>query len=235
MKALMSATRQVPVEIDDDAKGSPRLSQADQAYIRLEELIVTLEIAPGTVLTEQTLIQLLNMGRTPIREALQRLAMEGLVIILPRRGILVAAINVRNQLELVRLRREVQRLMVRYAALRCTVAERAQFQRIADQIDQAAAADDVVGFMRLDLEVDDLLAQTCRNEYAQKTIRLLAGLQRRFWYQSKQVVDLQRSARLHAALVRSVAAGNGDLATANSDILIDYFEEFIHAALEDRA
>ncbi|MET1029148.1 MAG: GntR family transcriptional regulator [Dongiaceae bacterium] len=235
MKALMSANQQ---ETESDNLEEPKtcrgISQANQAYIRLEELIVTLQLAPGTVLTEQTLIQMLNMGRTPIREALQRLALEGLVIILPRRGILIATISIRNQLELLRLRREVQRLMVRYAALRCTVAERAQFRRIADQIDQVAAANDDVAFMRLDLELDILLGQTCRNEYAQRTVRLISSLARRFWYQHKQVVDLPRSARLHAALARAVANGDGELAITCSDALIDYIQEFAHATLEER-
>ena len=61
----------------------------DQAYNRLEEMIVTLELAPGAVLSEQALSADLGIGRTPIREALQRLALEGLVLVLPRKAIIV--------------------------------------------------------------------------------------------------------------------------------------------------
>jgi DNA-binding GntR family transcriptional regulator len=56
----------------------------EQAYNRLEEMIVTLKLAPGAILSEQTLSAELGIGRTPIREALQRLAREGLVLVLPK-------------------------------------------------------------------------------------------------------------------------------------------------------
>src|SRR3546814_18185309 len=65
-----------------------------RAYKELEERIVTLQIEPGSVLSETMLAKSLNIGRTPIREALQRLAREGLVVILPRRGLLVSGIHV---------------------------------------------------------------------------------------------------------------------------------------------
>lgn len=219
----------------DEEPGNDRsLSQTDQAYLRLEELIVTLEIAPDTILTEQMLTQMLGIGRTPIREALQRLALEGLVMILPRRGILVSPINVHSQLELLRLRREVDRLMARCAALRCTLPEREKFQRIADQMDQAAAANDHLGFLRLDQEMNVLVARASRNEYAQKTIRLMSGLSRRFWYRHyKQTLDLPRCARLHAALARAIAGADGNVAAVKSDALIDYIQEFTRATLED--
>ena len=70
---------------------------ADRAYRELEEMIVTLQLSPGTVLSEQALSVRLKIGRTPIREALQRLARDGLVAIMPRRGIMVSEINLRLQ------------------------------------------------------------------------------------------------------------------------------------------
>ncbi|HAE00603.1 MAG TPA: GntR family transcriptional regulator, partial [Rhodospirillaceae bacterium] len=94
-------------------KAEARLSLTEQAYRQIEERIVTLRLEPGEVLSEASLSLELGIGRTPIREALQRLAREGLVNILPRRGILVSDINVRNQLELLAVRREVERLMAR--------------------------------------------------------------------------------------------------------------------------
>src|SRR5687767_1581994 len=81
-------------------------SLTDRAYTEIEELIVTLQLAPGSVLSEQMLSERLAIGRTPIREALQRLAREGLVMILPRRGVMVSAIDVKSQLRLLEVRRE---------------------------------------------------------------------------------------------------------------------------------
>ena len=78
--------------------GAARQSLTGQAYRKLEEMIATLELPPGAVLSEAQLIEALDIGRTPIREALQRLAVEGLVEILPRKGILVSYTNPQKQL-----------------------------------------------------------------------------------------------------------------------------------------
>ena len=91
-------------------------SLTDRAYRELEEMIVTLQLEPNAVLSETALSQDLGIGRTPIREALQRLAREGLVMILPRKGILVSEINPRKQLLLLAVRREIERLLARASA-----------------------------------------------------------------------------------------------------------------------
>ena len=80
---------------------APAQSLTDLAYAHLEELIVTLKLRPGAVVSEGELSVLTGIGRTPIREALQRLARERLVSILPRRGIIVSEINVKSQLRLL--------------------------------------------------------------------------------------------------------------------------------------
>src|SRR5260370_37102916 len=92
----------------------------DRAYRELEEMIVTLQLSPGTVLSEQALALRLKIGRTPIREALQRLARDGLVVIMPRRGIMGAEINLRLQLRLLEVQRGVERLMANLSAERAT-------------------------------------------------------------------------------------------------------------------
>jgi len=96
----------------------------ERAYRALEEEIVTLRLKPSQVLSEQMLSATFKIGRTPIREALQRLAREGLVAILPRKGILVSDINPRNQLLVLEVRRELERLLSRAGAERATKAER---------------------------------------------------------------------------------------------------------------
>src|SRR4051812_45652653 len=103
-----------------------RESLTEKAYRQVEELIVTLQIAPGTVVSEAQLSERLEIGRTPIREALQRLARERLVVVLPRRGIMVSEINVRTQLRLLEVRRELERLIARQAARRASDPQRAE-------------------------------------------------------------------------------------------------------------
>lgn len=202
-----------------------------QAYQRIEELIVTLKLAPGAALSEQELAAELGLGRTPIREALQRLAQEGLIVVLPRKGILVAPTDPAQQLLVLEVRRELERLLARAGAERASAEERAQFRRIADGMDAAAQRNDDIAFMRLDRELNALLAVASHNDYATRTMRLLNGHSRRFWYlHYKETADLPRCARLHAAEARAIASGNADRAAAASDRLMDYVERFTRDA-----
>jgi DNA-binding GntR family transcriptional regulator len=208
-------------------------SLTDKAYAEIEERIVTLALRPGQVLSENALAASLNIGRTPIREALQRLAREGLIVILPRRGVMVSEINVRSQLELLRVRRELERLMAQFASKRATTEEKAEFTELAKGMNLCARKDDDVGFMRLDRELNLMISRACRNEYAQRAMGLTHGLSRRFWYMHyKQVLDLPRCAKLHAALAAAIGAGDDQQAMQASDALLDYIESFTRAALD---
>ncbi len=211
-------------------------SLTEKAYKELEELIVTLALPPGQVLSESGIAKHLGIGRTPVREALQQLAREGLVAILPRRGVIVSEINVRNQLELLRVRREVERLMARLAAERATPQQHREFAEIAEAMRRSADARDDIAFMRLDQQLNALLAVACRNDYARRAMGLMQGLSRRFWYMHyKQVLDLPRCANLHAELAAAIGAGDRDAAAYASDRLIDYLESFTRASLDTAA
>ncbi|MDD9728009.1 GntR family transcriptional regulator, partial [Roseovarius sp. SK2] len=85
------------------------MTLTDRAYEMIETRIVALDLEPGQVLSESQLVEELGIGRTPVREALQRLAAEGLVVVMPRRGVMVSEINIAKQLQLLELRREVER------------------------------------------------------------------------------------------------------------------------------
>ena len=199
----------------------------EQAYGLVEEQIVTLRLKPGDVLSEQMLSANLKIGRTPIREALQRLAREGLVTILPRKGILVSEINPRNQLLVLEVRREIERLLSRAGAERATKEQRGQLQGIAQGMERAAKTNDDIAFMRLDREMNGLMIEASHNDYAARSMKLLQGLSRRFWYMHyREAADLPLCARLHANQARAIANGNGEAAARASDKLMDYVESF---------
>jgi DNA-binding GntR family transcriptional regulator len=200
---------------------------SDQAYRELEEEITTLRIPPGAIVSEALLSERFGVGRTPVREALQRLAREGLVVIMPRRGVVVSEIDVAAQLRLLEVRRELERVMARSAARRASQPQRKRFQEIASAMDQAAKRADGLAFMRLDREFNLLLLEAARNEFGAATLGMLNGLSRRFWYAHyKQAADLPRTARLHAAVARAIAGEDEKGAAAASDELIDYIQEF---------
>ena len=205
----------------------------DRAYRELEEMIVTLHLEPNTVLSETALAQDLGIGRTPIREALQRLAREGLVMILPRKGILVSEINPRKQLLLLAVRREIERLLARASATRLTDNERQQFIENADGMEQAARDNDDISFMRFDKALNSLVTVAARNEYAERAIGLMHGLSRRFWYvHYKEAADMPLCARLHAELARRISDRDPEGAALACDKLIDYVERFTRATVE---
>jgi DNA-binding GntR family transcriptional regulator len=204
----------------------------DKAYAQIEELIVTLQLPPGTVLSELVLADRLGIGRTPIREALQRLSRDGLVNILPRRGVLVSDIDLRSQLRLLEVRRELERLMARGAAERASDEERAQFAEIARGMNRASENQDDMAFMRLDQQFNTLVSLAARNEYASRSMGLMHALSRRFWYQHyKEAADLPLCARLHAAVAEAIARREPDKAADASDRLVDYIESFARSTL----
>ena len=104
---------------------------AEKLYSIIEEKIVKLEFKPGTFLTESFLEKDLKCGRTPIREAIQRLSREGLVKVLPRKGLLVTEININDQLNLIQVRREIERLMAKLSAKNSSFSQKKKFKEIS--------------------------------------------------------------------------------------------------------
>ena len=200
---------------------------AEKTYSIIEEKIVKLEYQPGSFITENFLEKNLKCGRTPIREAIQKLAGEGLIKVLPRKGLLITEININEQLSLVQVRREIERLMAKLAAKNSTIKEKKQFKEISTAM-KKCRQNDTVKFIKLDRQMNDLLSLSCGNEFVRRSIKLVASLSRRFWfYRNKgEIEDLIVMAKLHSAVCDAISEGNGKLAQSKSDKLMDYIENF---------
>jgi len=210
----------------------PAETLTEKAYRVIEEQIVTLRLKPGEFVSEQMLSTTYKFGRTPVREALQRLAREGLITIFPRKGILVSDLNPRNQLLVLEVRRELERLLSRAGAERANKPQREQLAEIAGGMDRAAKENDDIVFMRLDRELNRLIVEAAHNDYAARSMKLLQGLSRRFWYMHyREAADLPLCARLHANQARAIAKGDGEAAARASDKLLDYVETFTRATV----
>ena len=134
---------------------------------------------------------------------------------------------------MLEVRRELERLMARSAAVRATTEERERFEAIAGAMQESAAAGDDIRFMRLDHEFNVLVSQANRNEFASEAISLMAGLSRRFWFMHhRHAGDLSIIARLHADIARAIVAGDGTAAAAASDALLEYIEAITRAAVD---
>ena len=118
-------TTKTPVTIANEL-----ISLSDQAYEQLEELIVTMKLAPGTPVSESQLSAMLGIGRTPIREAIQRLSHEHLVSIMPKRGIFISDLNPQKQLRVLETRRELERLICKKSAKQKNILVCKELERV---------------------------------------------------------------------------------------------------------
>ncbi|MFQ5570651.1 MAG: GntR family transcriptional regulator [Rhodothermales bacterium] len=207
-------------------------SLANKAYAMVEEMIVTLALPPGHVFSEADLSRRIAIGRTPLREALQRLAGDRLVVALPRKGVMVTEINITDHLALLETRRVLDRLVATRAARRATPEQRQTLRACASAMEQAVADDRIDEFMRLDRDGDALLEAASRNPFAARATASLHAHCRRFWYRYKHESDMTRSAALHSRMMNAVADGDEEAAAAASDELVDYLEQFARTALD---
>ncbi len=213
-------------------KTKPNDSLADKAYHILEEMIVTLKLKPGSLISESDLSKEIQIGRTPLREALQRLAQERLVSVLPRRGMIVTEVNIIDQLEIVALRRVVDRLIVAKAAKRITSEQSKHLNEIANAIEEVAVQNDVQNFIHIDGEFDQILQIASRNFFAAHISATTQAHCLLFWFMHRASGDLIRSAKLHANMIRATATGNQSKAEVASDLLSDYIEEFTKSIID---
>lgn len=211
---------------------APRLqkSHAEQAYDLMEEMIVTLVLPPGAIITESVLIDRTGLGRTPIREALQRLSEVGLVDIAPRQSTTVTSINIDDQLLLLEVRRELERLIAASAARRRSAEQGALFAEMALEMRRAAASDDYLLFLRVDRAFNQLAAESAANRHLLKAISPIHALARRFWYKFYRPYDLPIAAVSHAVIMEAIVAGDAETAGQASDALLDYVETFTRSA-----
>ena len=216
-----------------DAPAAPPLAepQSELAYQAIEEAIVTLVFPPGAAVSEAQIAEHVGYGRTPVREALQRLARERLVLVRPRRGIVISAIDPAAQLRLVAVRRELERLLARLAAEGADATQRAAFAGIAAGMAEVARSADDTAFLRLDRQFNLLILSAARNEFAAAAMALLHGLSRRFWYRYGRRSDgmLGETALAHARVAEAIVAGDAPGAAAASDVLMAHIERFTRA------
>jgi DNA-binding GntR family transcriptional regulator len=210
-------------EADDHRRGARRqraASHADLAYRALEEAIVTLQLAPGAMVTEGQVIALAGFGRTPVREALLRLAGQGLLGILPRKGVLIAPVDAVDLLNVLEAREALERTVVGAAATRASAADRRRILALAREKCEAGEVGDALRYMQRDKALDEAIAEASRNPYIGRALEPLQTLMRRAWFAFERERDLGPAARHHLKIAEVIAVGDADVAAAASDALI---------------
>lgn len=180
-------------------------------YLRQE--ILANRLPPGTELQEVALSQALGVSRGPIREAIGRLAAEGLVIVRPRRGAVVTALSKQEFLEAYQVREALETLAVRLAVPRIDAERRAELEQLVDRMADCAARDDVDGFFEANALFHWRLVEASGNSRLQDTYRQLVEQMGRYRTRSLKLRgSLKRSIAEHRTILRAIAAGDAERA-----------------------
>ena len=209
----------------------PALAEAEsltnRAYNLLEEMISTLQLPPGTPVSEAELSSQLGIGRTPVREAMQRLARERLLLVLPRRGCIITPIRPEEEVMLIETRRAIETLVMETAAARASETERRQFGEIAARMKTVLRTHDFDAFARLDAEFNRLCIAACRNELAGSMMQVIAPLSRRFWFTHHGRTLSKEGVEAHIEIALALSRGDAKAALSGAERLLRYVESRI--------
>jgi len=208
------------------------VSQHEKAYGVLEDLIVTGALAPGSQWSEVALAEKIGLGRTPTREAIQKLVFQRLVRVAPRQGVFISEIDYQGQLKIVQARRDIEHLIVAQAAQLASSAERDSLRYVAQQLDELKDTRDMRTYMRLHFTLTRLLGEASRNIYAAEFYSTLQTLSRRFLYfHQDRYTNFVHICDLHIRQINAVVTGEVEAAIELAKARNDYAETFAREIL----
>lgn len=202
-----------------------------RAYHALEEAIVTLDLEPGSMTTESVLIERVELGRTPVREAIQRLAWEGFLTVKPRAGLQVAPLEPTSWVKVLDARAGIETVLARSAAVSISPEARRPFLQASEAMYAAAAANDDRAFLAADKAWDEALAFAADNPFAIQAAGPLQTHSRRFWYRYRRGDGLSQAANRHITVIEAVLRGDADAAEEAMRRLMAMLREDAEAVL----
>jgi DNA-binding GntR family transcriptional regulator len=204
---------------------------SERAYAELRERIVTLRLAPGTVLREDELMRTLDIGRTPLREAIKRLVLENLVAVQPRSATYVTSVDASDIVHISEVRAELEGQAAELAARRLDDDLRARAEALLERVrtlDRAAGGDEL---MHVDEQIHRLAWEGSRNPYLIETLERYFALSLRVWHVVlDRVPGLGGAVLDHARLLEAILAGDPARARALMREHVIAFEREIMAA-----
>jgi len=208
-------------------------SLGEQAYMQLRQMIVRLDFATGDVLREDELRVLLGIGRTPIREALQRLQREHFVTVIPRRGMFVSGIEVSELSMLFETRAVLEPYAARLAALRGTAEQWDDMEAtLARTADPSLDDEDQLA---LDRRCHEIIWAASGNRFLLDTLDMLYAQSDRLWHlYLADVADMQHAVDEHQAILAALRSGDGDVVADLLETHVRGFDTQIRAAVTAR-
>jgi DNA-binding GntR family transcriptional regulator len=203
---------------------------ADRAYVQLRDQIVTLAIPPGAPINEESLGRELQLGRTPLREAIKRLALENLVAVYPRRGTFVTEINITDLAHISDVRGQLEGHAAYRAAERLTPVQRDELDALVAEIE--AAAGGAQQLMELDARVHRFVYGCAGNPYLRDTLERYLNLSLRIWYLVLgRLPHLFERVHEHQELLHAIRAGDAAGAQTIAAAHVARFETEIRGVL----
>ncbi len=208
-------------------------SQSEEAYARILERIVSLEMAPGSVVNEARLREELKIGRTPIREALQRLARENLVRPIPHRGTFVTDVNITDLARITEVRVVLESHAARLAAEKLNGPDRESLAGLLDQLRREVT--DQRDLMQLDQRIHRAIYRAAHNAFLEATLERYFNLSLRLWYLVlDREVRLREAVDEHAELLEAILSEDPDRAESIMRRHVVGFEREIRKVLVER-
>lgn len=205
-------------------------TKAEVAAEKLEEAIVDCLIEPGSVMTETEISEFLNLGRTPVREALMKLANENLVR-LSRAGVVIPELNPMTMLKLLEPRSLIESLCIDKAIDRMNEADKREVENVIVTLSHLDA-DDRNAFMDVLRQMHHILARSSKNEFILASIKTTQALSRRFWCYYATAKDQAYCTDLYIRQMNALLISDKDTALNASAELISYLQDFTKAQLE---
>jgi DNA-binding GntR family transcriptional regulator len=208
-----------------------RVRLSDKAYQLIRHKIITLELPPRSAIDEQALMEDLQLGRTPIREALQRLAAEDLVFFAPRRGIFVADVSLTDLQKIFELRIILEGFCARLAAQRVTNDQLAEMRFLIQELSRLPGGDSKK-LMAIDEQFHELLYQAADNEFLAETLRRLHALSFRIWHLVlDRLGSVKGAMEQHIEIVRALQVRDEEQAEVLLQRHVIEFQQEIKSAL----
>lgn len=209
------------------------VSKSSQAYEIIEEMITFQELVPGNMYSESKLITMTDLGRSPIREALQKLAVDKLVEIFPSKGILVTPISIETQTKLLEVRRNVGEFAMQLAAKRASLDDKKAMKILIGELYSIQNFTQIRLLVRLLKQAHCLTIQATKNEFIDSILSPLQSSSRRFWVAHLQERDdeLKTVATIYANKLLAIC-DNDESATVQASLKInDYFTQYTYQVL----
>jgi DNA-binding GntR family transcriptional regulator len=186
---------------------------AERAYLELRDRIVTLRLGPGSVLREDELMRDMDIGRTPLREAVKRLALENLVAVQPRRGTFVSDVDAADIVNITEVRAELEAYAAELAAVRMDDEARAAAEALLHEVDELDRPDDQNWLMRFDERIHRFTWDASGNPYLAETLERYFTHSLRIWYLVlDRVPNLGHAVHDQVQLVQALLDRDGDQA-----------------------